>query len=142
MKIGLLLGLSGLGTAVAVCGAAILWGGGRERRAGIVTGLSWLGSFAVQQLGHRLDPNLSFLVIDIAALIALAGPVWRSGQVWPIFAVMFQALAAAIDGVRLIAPGMHRWAYLTGLAMAAYGLLGVIAIATLQAIRRRRSAEA
>lgn len=142
MKMGALFGLAGVVIMLAVVGAALIFGGDRERRAAVIAGLGWTGSLAVQILGHRLDPNLAFAMIDAFALLGLLGLVWKPGQGWPLAAVLSQGLAVAIDCVRLISPHMHRWAYLTGLAVAGYGLLAAIAWGTVNAVRARRRATA
>ncbi len=139
MKTGALFGLAGVGIMLVVVGGALIWGGERERRAAVITGLGWGGSLAVQILGHRLDPNLAFAMIDAFALLGLLGLVWKPGQGWPLAAVLCQGLAVAIDCVRLISPHMHRWAYLTGLAVAGYGLLAAIVWGTVVTARARRA---
>lgn len=130
MRLGVLLGYLGLAVAAVVCLFAIVRGGPEERRAGIIVGLGWAASYGLQRVTRALDPFVSLAVVDFIAFLALAAMVWRRRWVWPTVAVAFQGLAVSTDLVRMAAPTTHRWAYLTTLAIAGYGLLGTLLFAT------------
>ncbi len=130
---------SQVGLAVlALVGVFALGSGGPlERHAMGVVALGWLASLGAQAFLGVFDPVLAFMMIDAAALTALVGLTWRSGRLWPLFAVGFQGLATAIDLMRFANPRLDALTYLTALAVAGSGLLAAIVVGTWGVQRER-----
>lgn len=128
-------GLAGIAALLSVGLFALIRGGPAERYAMAVAAMGWVASLALQAVSGVKDPLEGLLGIDVAAFAALIGLVWRSRKSWPLAAVGFQGLAAAVDLVRLASPRLNSWAYLTALALAGYGLLAAIAFGVFTARR-------
>ena len=131
--------LTGAAAVTVVAGAAVAFGGALERRAAAWIWAAWMMTPLLQALSGEFDPAMLFAVVDATMLMILTGLAWRSGRTWTLAAVAAQALSLVIDLVRLAAP-FGSYAYLTALAVAAYGLLAALAWGVWTSWRARQAA--
>lgn len=132
--------IAGLFAVTTVCGAALVVGGRLERWSAAWIWAAWVFTPLLQALSGRFDPARLFTVVDATMLLVLATLAWRSGRTWPVAAVAAQALALAIDLLRLVRP-MGSYEYVTALTVTAYALLLALATGTWTTWRRRERAE-
>ena len=68
--------------------------GGRAEKLGAGSYiLAWLGTLVVQSIFPSKGVQWGVLLIDLAALMAFVGLVWKSGRSWPVWACALQLLA-------------------------------------------------
>ncbi len=130
--------LMGLTAVTLVALAAWRWGGPLERRGALWIWGAWVFTPLGQLLTGVLDPAVLFGLVDAVELGGLVALTWRSGRVWPVAAAALQALAVALDALRLVHP-VAIYAYVTALTVVAYGLLACLAAGTWTAAQRRRA---
>ena len=128
----------GLLVMLAVCGAALRWGGRPERRVALLLGGAWLATLVVQRVVGEVAPAPVLAAMDLAVFAILAAFSWIDREDWMICAVACQGVALGVHAIRLFSPAMSTWTYLTALAASSYGLLLTLAWATWVARRARR----
>ncbi len=125
---------------LAVCGAALRWGGRPERRTAGLVGLAWIANLLAQRLAGEVAPVRLVAAMDGAVFLLLLALSWAERRGWMIAALACQGLALAIHAIRLSAPAMSTWTYVTALTVVSYGLLAALASGTWAAARERRAA--
>ena len=115
---------------LAVCAAALRWGGRRERRVAVLLAAAWLATLLAQRLTGQVAPVGLLFALDAAVFAALLALSWRDRQGWLTYAVGLQAVALAVHALRLFSPAMYSWTYLSALAAISYGLLTLLGWST------------
>ena len=128
----------GLLVMLAVCGAALRWGGRPERRVALLLGAAWIATLVVQRLLGEVAPVLVLASMDAIVFAVLVTFSWTDREDWMIWAVACQGVALGVHAIRLFSPAMSTWTYLTALAASSYALLAARAWATWAARRARR----
>ena len=128
--------IAGLVAVTLTALAAWRWGGPLERRGALWIWGAWVCTPVGQLLTGVLDPAVLFGLVDAVELGGLVALTWRSGRVWPVAAAALQALAVALDALRVIHP-VAVYAYVTALTVVAYGLLACLAAGVVSTARRR-----
>lgn len=129
-------GLAGLCVTVGLCGFAAAIGERPERRAASAVVAGTTISLLAQALLHRPDPAV-LGAVAAAVLWALVRLTWKSGRVWPTFAVGLQGLVVAVHLLRLVAPGLPARSYSIAVSVADAGVLIVLAAGAWAAWRKR-----
>ncbi len=128
----------GLVVMLAVCGAALRWGGRPERRAAVLIGVAWIALLAAQRVLGQVAPVATLLAMDAAVFVLLLLINWTDREEWLVYGLACQGVALGVHVIRLLSPAMSKWTYLTALAVSSYGLLLCLAWGTWNARRSRR----
>ena len=128
----------GLVVMLAVCGAALRWGGRPERRGAVLIGAAWIGLLVAQRLLGQVAPVVTLLAMDAVVFAMLLLINWTDRSEWLVYALACQGVALGVHLIRLLSPAMSKWTYLTALAIASYGLLLCLGWGTWTAWRERR----
>lgn len=128
----------GLVVMLAVCAAALRWGGRLERRTAVLIAAAWIATLVAQVVTGHVAPVGVLAAMDVAVFLALLALSWRDRAGWTIFAVACQGVAVGVHVLRLLSPSMSTWTYLTALAICSYGLLITLAWGTWASHRERR----
>ncbi|WP_369058516.1 hypothetical protein ABOZ73_12765 [Caulobacter sp. 73W] len=130
-----------IGMAAVVATAVLaFWRGGRTEAAGATVVLvCWIITPFTQNLNVHLGPQLGILAIDAVLLAFLVALALRSARFWPLWAAGFHALGTVMHLGAMVDPQIVTRAYLTGLFISSYLLLGAIVAGTLLEANRRSS---
>ena len=121
----------------AVCGAALRWGGRLERRVAVLVATAWIGVLVAQRVLGEVAPVPVLAAMDVAVLGILLALSWGDRAGWTVYAVACQGVAVGVHAIRLFAPAMSTWTYLTALTASGYALLATLAWGTWAAWRAR-----
>lgn len=126
--------------AVIATTVLAFWRGGRTEAAGATVVLvAWIITPFTQDLNIRLGPQLGILTVDAVLLAFLVTLALRSRRYWPLWAAGFHALGTVMHLGAMADPEVVTWAYLTGLFISSYLLLGAIVAGVLLEANRRSS---
>lgn len=126
---------------LAVVIFAFLKGEEPERIGVIANSLAWFAAGLVQQNVNPYATQYSLFALDIVVLLVFAGLAWKSARTWPVWAAGFQMFAVLGHIVVMIGLKPPAYSFYTVLAMAAYGVLGAIAVGTFWAWQDRVARE-
>lgn len=127
----------GLLIMLAVCGAALRWGGRVERRAAWLIGGAWIAMLVAQRLTGHVAPVAVLAAMDTAVFVGLLALSRNPAAEWVIYGVACQGVALCVHAIRFFSPAMSSWTYLTALAISSYGLLLALAWGVRRAQRHR-----
>lgn len=118
------------------------WKGEENERSGIVAyTIAWFASMLVQDNTGPYSIQWATFGIDLIILLVFAGLAWKSPRTWPVWAAGFQMFAVLGHIVVMIGLRPPSYSFYTVLAMAAYGVLGAIAVGTFWAWQDRIARE-
>lgn len=137
----LLFNLSLLILASTLCFA--WWkGGAAERYAASIIGLTWVAGLVGQALTGEEVPALTILLADWALAIGLLFLALRFRCSWLGFGLMVQGASMTLHAMYFQEPGRHPAYYLVGIDGLSLAMLGLLAFATVLAMRSRRAVAA
>ena len=128
-----------LAVAVLICGFA-MWKGDRWARFVAIVYLSgWIVTpFVI--IRDPMSPEWGVMAIDIVVMVLLVWASLRARQLWSVFAAACQMMAVASHIVSIIDLRIYIATVILGLTVLSYGVLVALLVATLAAIRARRTA--
>jgi hypothetical protein len=111
---------------------ALLRGGGPEKAVATILVVGSLATgFVVSDMAHRFTTvEIGIFAVDIVALIALLTVALFAERYWPLWVVALHTVGIAAHAVRLIEPGIIRWAYAFAIAFWSYPMLLLIIVGT------------
>ena len=127
--------------SLAVLAFAFLKGEEPERIGVVAHTVAWFATGLVQEEVGTLSVQYSMFAIDVVLVLVFAGLAWKSARTWPVWAAGFQMFAVLGHIVVMIGLKPPAYSFYTVLAMAAYGVLGAIAVGTFWAWQDRVARE-
>lgn len=103
--------------------------------------MAWFAAGLVQQEVGAHSVQYPMFAIDVVMLLVFVGLAWKSTRTWPVWAAGFQMFAVLGHVVVMIGLRPPTYSFYTVLAMAAYGVLGAIAVGTFWAWQDRVARE-
>lgn len=133
--------------AILVVSAFALWRGGLvERLVAVANLLAWLATMAVQdRLAWMdpltwVDPQWGVFGVDLLFGLLILGLAVSRPQTWLLFAAAFQTLGLVTHIAMFVDDGFRAKAYLSGLIIWSYLVLGALAAGTwLRVLEDRRA---
>ncbi len=96
----------GLLVMLAICGAALRWGGRLERRVALLIGVAWLATLVAQRVLGEVAPVHLLAVMDGAVFLLLLALSWDDRAGWMVYAVACQGVAMGVHAIRFFSPAM------------------------------------
>jgi len=117
---------------------AVLRGGAPERIAITVVAVgSVLTVIAVSAPAVRFGSiEIGIFAVDVACLLSFLLLALRAERIWPLWVTALQLIGTTGHAIRVVDPGLIRWAYQFVLAFWSYPMLLLIALGTWNHQRR------
>lgn len=113
---------------LAISGFALLRGGGPERVFAVANVLAAVLSAYLQDRAHWLDPQWGMLAVDVGFLALLLTLAIWTDRSWLLFAAAFQLLGVVTHLAIIADPGVRAGAYMRGLVIWSYLVLGSLVV--------------
>ena len=124
---------------LVICGAA-MWKGDRLEQWGAgICFMAWLATILIQDDASSTLERFFLMGVDVAVLAALGFLAWKAERSWPVWAAACQAITVAVHLATLVDFRIPKFAYISALVLASYGVLIALAIGTWMAWREREA---